>query len=90
MSTISQLTQQLIAAFEAKDLSAVLAFFADDAVVIDPHYPQAVMKGKAAIQQGFMWAFTNMEKPGFTVLHTWEENGIGAIEVNRITFFEVA
>lgn len=87
MSTISQLTQQLIAAFEAKDLSAALDLFADDAVVIDPHYPQSVMKGKAAIQQGFTWAFTNMEKPGFTVLHTWEENGTGAIEVNTYHVF---
>lgn len=87
MSTISQLTQQLIAAFEAKDLSAALDLFADDAVVIDPHYPQPVMKGKAAIQQGFTWAFTNMEKPGITVLHTWEENGTGAIEVNTYHVF---
>jgi len=82
MTSISQLTQGLIAAFEARDLPAALAFFADDAVVIDPHYPQPVMKGKVAIQQGFRWAFTNMKKPGFTVLHTWEENCIGAIEVD--------
>ena len=52
MSTIAQITQGLIEALEAKDLPVALSFFADDAVVIDPHYPQPIMKGKAAIQQG--------------------------------------
>lgn len=60
MPTIPELTQQLIAAFETKDLPAALALFADDAVVIDPHYPKTEMKGKAAIKQGFEWAFANL------------------------------
>ena len=61
MTSISQLTQGLIAAFEAKDLPAALAFFADDAVVIDPHYPQPVMKGKAAIEITELWKYVDKQ-----------------------------
>ena len=82
MPTIPELVQQLIAAFEARDLPAALALFAGDAMVIDPHYPVTEMKGKAAIKQGFEWAFTNIEKPGFTLRHLWIEGDSGAMEID--------
>jgi ketosteroid isomerase-like protein len=82
MLTIPDLARQLTTAFETKDLPSALALFAEDAVVIDPHYLKTEMKGKAAIKQGFEWAFSNMEKLGFTVRHIWAENDSGAIEVD--------
>ena len=85
--TVTELFQQLKAAFESRDLPAALALFADDAVVIDPHYPQAEMRGKAAIKQGFEWAFGNIEKPGFIERHIWADDSSGVIEVDTHHIF---
>jgi ketosteroid isomerase-like protein len=79
---ITEQFQQLKAAFESRDLAAVMALFANDAVVIDPHYPQPEMRGKAAIKRGFEWAFGNIEKPGFTERHIWSNETSGVIEVD--------
>lgn len=83
MLTFAELADHAFATFVSKDLPAVMALFAEDAVVIDPHYPQPTMQGKAAIQQGLAWAFGNMVQPGFTVLHTWtdENQTSGAVEI---------
>jgi hypothetical protein len=43
--------QKLIEAVMAKDIDAALATFADDAVLIDPHYPEPRMKGRVAIER---------------------------------------
>lgn len=88
MATIPELFQQLVVAFESRDLTAALTLFANDAVVIDPHYPQSTMKGKAAIAQGFTWAFNNMEKPGFSVRHLWSNEESGAVEVDTHHVFK--
>src|SRR5712691_8110099 len=79
---ISQLFQQLVTAFETRDLPAALSLFAHAAVMIDPHYPQSEMKGKAALTQGFTVVFSNIEKPGFTVRHLWSDNDSGVVEVD--------
>jgi ketosteroid isomerase-like protein len=70
--------ERLFAAFMAKDIDAVLALFADDAVMIDPHYPVREMRGKAAIRQGLEWAFRNIERPGLTLRRVLI-NGDGAM-----------
>ena len=86
--TVPELFQQLTIAFETRDLPATLSLFADDAVVIDPHYPQAEMRGKAAIKQGFEWAFSNIEKPGFTARHLWTDDASGVVEVDTHHIFK--
>lgn len=86
--TNKELVEQMFGAFEAKDMEAVSAFFADDAVLFDPHYPVPEMKGKAAIEQGCEWAFGNMEKPGFTIRHIWIEGDAGAVEVDTHHVFK--
>ena len=65
------LLRGVLAAFEAKDLKRGLSMLAPDAVVIDPHYPQPVMRGHAAIERGMRWAMGTLEKPGFTVRRIW-------------------
>lgn len=87
MPSISEIAQQLVASFEGKDMPAMLALFADDAIMIDPHYPVTEMKGKAAIKQGLEWAFSNIEKPGFAIRHVWEDANSGAIEVDSFHVF---
>ena len=74
--------QGLMDAFTAKDMNAMLHYFAEDVVLIDPHYPFPEMRGKAAITTAMEWAFGNMEKPGFRIKHIWIENGNGAVEVD--------
>ena len=70
----------MLDAFMAKDIDAALSFFADDALVIDPHYPEPRMKGRAAIERGFRWGLSSLEKPGFSIRNRARQ---GAIE-----FFE--
>lgn len=71
---------RLFAAVQAKDLDAMLQGMADDAVLIDPHYPQPEMRGKAAITKGLRWGFGSLEKFGFTVVHYFEAaDGLSAV-----------
>jgi ketosteroid isomerase-like protein len=57
----------MLQAFMAKDLDAALAFFAEDALLIDPHYPEPRMKGRAAIERGVKWGLESLERPGFSI-----------------------
>jgi ketosteroid isomerase-like protein len=50
ISNQREFTERFFAAVMAKDMNAVLGFFAEDAELIDPHYPKMHMKGKAAIR----------------------------------------
>lgn len=74
---------RLFAAVEAKDVAAVVGFFADDAVCIDPHYPTPHMAGKVAIADGLAWAFGTLEKMGFTPINYFEsqDGNSAAIEM---------
>ena len=74
--------KRMFGAFEAKDMETVLSYFAEDALVIDPHYPTPRMEGKAAIRAGFAWAFANIEQPGFTLLRLWTDGTSGALEMD--------
>jgi ketosteroid isomerase-like protein len=76
------LFNRLIEAFMAKDLDGVMALFADDAMLIDPHYPQARMQGRAAIERGLRWGLSSLEQPGFALRHSAVEGDIGFFEVD--------
>jgi ketosteroid isomerase-like protein len=80
--TTKDLFIRLIDAFMAKDLDSVLSPFADDALFVDPHYPQPRMQGRAAIERGMRWGLSNLEKPGFTLRHSACEGDIGFFEVD--------
>jgi ketosteroid isomerase-like protein len=60
--------ERLFRAVEAKDLGAVLALCADDAVIIDPHYPVPHMAGKTAIAEGLRWAFGALKTMRFPIV----------------------
>ena len=57
----------MLDAFMRKDIDAALQFFADDALLIDPHYPEPRMKGRVAIERGLRWGLSSLEKPGFSI-----------------------
>ena len=62
------IVDQVLAAFEAKDVEGVLERLADDAVLIDPHYPTPRMAGKGAIREGLGWVFATMDTLHFSVI----------------------
>lgn len=68
----STLIEELFAALTDRDVSAVGTLFADDAVLVDPHYPQMEMRGRAAIDRGLAWGMRSMEQFGFTIVQSCE------------------
>ena len=89
---MSGLTRERIdavfAAFTSRDLTDVMAHFADDAVMIDPHYPQPRMVGRAAIERGLTWGLGNLVKPGFAIRKVWIDGDSAAIEVDTDHLFK--
>jgi ketosteroid isomerase-like protein len=83
MANVAETAKMLFAAFERKDLAAVLALFAGDALLYDPHYPQATMKGMKAIRRGITWGMATLKQPGFTIEHVWQDGAgtSGAVEI---------
>jgi len=73
---LHELITRTFAAVEAKDLDGMMSVFADDAVVIDPHFPTPQMQGKADITEGFRRAITGMRSFGYIIVNYFEsENG---------------
>jgi hypothetical protein len=52
-------------AVTAKDAEGVVSGFAEDGVLIDPHYPDSEMRGRAAIVAGLQFAFGGMRSFAF-------------------------
>lgn len=80
-SPLRELTDRMFGAVMAKDLDAVLACFADDATLFDPHYPTPEMAGKAAIAEGLRWGFGSMRSFGFRIVNYFEAGERIAVEV---------
>jgi ketosteroid isomerase-like protein len=66
------------------DKEAVMAAFAGDAVLFDPHYPQPLLRGTAEIRAGLDWGFKSMRTFGFDIKHYFpgKEGRSGAFEVD--------
>ena len=71
-TSLHDLVTHTFATIEAKDLEAMMRVFADDAVVIDPHFPTLRMQGKAAIREGFRGAISGMRSFGYTIVNYFE------------------
>ena len=75
-TSLHDLITHTFATIEARDLDAMMSLFADDAVVIDPHFPTPQMQGKAAIREAFRGAMSGMRSFGYTIVNYCEsENG---------------
>lgn len=77
-----ELFEAMLKAFMTKDLATIMSYFADDAVLYDPHYPQPRMVGKAAIEQGLAWGMSSLEKPGFKLRNLWMDGSSGVAELD--------
>lgn len=76
-----EMMQEVLTKFEAKDVEGVVALFAPDGALIDPHYPQPMMQGHEAIRDGLEDAFMRLEQPGFTIRSAWLDQESGVMEV---------
>jgi ketosteroid isomerase-like protein len=78
-TSLHDLVMRTFATVEAKDLDAMTTLFADDAVLIDPHFPTLQMQGKTAIMENFHEAMAGMESFGYTIVNYFESaNGQSA------------
>ena len=71
-TALHDLVRRTFATLEAKDLEAMMSLFAEDAVLIDPHFPTPQMQGKAAIRRGFQGAMSGMRSFGYTIVNYCE------------------
>ena len=71
-TSLHELVSRTFAAVEAKNLDLTMVLFADDAVLIDPHFPTPRMQGKAAIAEGLRGAFAGTQSFGYTTVNYFE------------------
>jgi ketosteroid isomerase-like protein len=69
---LHDLVTDTFALLEAKDLEALMRVFADDAVLIDPHFPALRMQGKVAIRESMGEAMRDMHTFGYTIVNYCE------------------
>src|SRR5258708_2560208 len=75
-NSLHDLITHTFATIEAQDLEAMMSLFAEDAIVIDPHFPTPQMQGKAVITEAFRGAMSGMWSFGYTIVNYCEsENG---------------
>ena len=58
---MQDLVNRVFAAVQAKDLETLMTLFADDALLIDPHFPQERLQGKTAIREAMRHAMAGMK-----------------------------
>lgn len=80
-STPKTIAQRFLDTMSAKDKAASLALLTDDAVLVDPHYPNPRMVGRTAIGEGLDFAFQLADRLQWTVVRTWENTDSVALQV---------
>ena len=66
-TVLADLVRHTFTLVETKDLEGLMGVLADDALLIDPHFPQPRMEGKVAIRKGFGGAMRGMTSFGYTI-----------------------
>lgn len=84
-TSLHDLITRTFATVEAKDLDAMMSVFADDAVVIDPHFLKPRMQGKAAITEAFREAMSGMRSFGYTIVNYCESENRQCAAVETAT-----
>jgi ketosteroid isomerase-like protein len=76
--------ESTLRAVEAKDLATVRSLVADDAILVDPHYPVPRMVDWAAISDGLGWSFGTIETFRFRLSQAFEsaDGAHAAVEVD--------
>ena len=79
-----EIMEKTFRALETRDRAALLACFAPDARLFDPHYPQPTMQGIAEIAEGIDWGLKGVKRFGFTIVHYFgsDDGQSGCVEVD--------
>ena len=80
--------EAIFKSFETKDIEQIMPHFADDAVLIDPHYPIMEMRGKEAIRKGLTWGLKPLITASFTTENFWITGNEGAIKLKTNHVFK--
>jgi ketosteroid isomerase-like protein len=89
-TSLHDLVTRTFAAVQAKDLDTTMSLFADDAVLIDPHFPTPRMQGKAAITEGLRGAIAGMQSFGYTTVNYFESEDGQRAAVETATHHVIA
>jgi hypothetical protein len=81
-TAIHDLVRRAFATLQVKDLETLMQLFADDAVVIDPHFPTLLIQGKVTIRKGFREAMSGMRSFGYTIVNYFESR-MGKVRQSR-------
>ncbi len=81
---VKGVVERLFRAAEAADMQGALACFSENGVLIDPHYPNPEMRGRAQIEAGLAWGASVMKQFGFRIEKLFEgaDGRSAAIEVD--------
>lgn len=75
--------ESVLRAFERCDPGTAAAFWAEDGVFVDPHYPEAEYRGPEEVRAALEWALENVvERPDLAVRNVWEAGETFAVEVD--------
>jgi ketosteroid isomerase-like protein len=73
----------VLRALEKKDAVAAASAYAEDAVFVDPRYPESEYRGRETIREAFEWALTNSRnRPEYTTRNHLEAQQTSIIEVD--------
>jgi ketosteroid isomerase-like protein len=76
-------TEGVLRAFEAGETARAAAFWAEDGVFVDPHYPEPEYRTPAEIRGALDWAPEHVvEEPRLTVQTVWKDGERFAAEVD--------
>lgn len=83
--SVRPVMERLFDALHARDKAGALDVIAEDAVFIDPHYPNPTMRGRAEISAGLDWSLSMMERFGFRIVNHFvsaDGKDVAAFEVD--------
>lgn len=73
----------VLKALEKGDAVAAASAYAEDAVFIDPRYPEPEYRGREPIREAFEWGHTNvLDEPEYTVRNYLETGQTCVVEVH--------
>ena len=73
----------VLRAFESGETARAAAFWADDGVFVDPHYPEPAYRSPVEIREALDWALEHVvEEPRLTVRTVWKDGERFAVEVD--------
>lgn len=73
--------ETVLRALEAADAVAAASAYTEEAVFVDPRYPDSQYRGREAIREAFEWGLTNgLHGPEYAIRHHSRAGGTAVVE----------